>query len=74
VWVRSALPSGVSRPSAGSRTLARSQGKLHCDAKVRNCLTPKSRSWFLKDVSSVFEYIHSIKSYSNTSNISFDII
>ena len=41
-----ALPSGTESPRAGSRTFARSHGNLHCAVRWRNCLTPKSRSWF----------------------------
>ena len=41
-----AFPSGTPSPRAGSSTLASSQGNLHMEVNLRNCITPKSRSWF----------------------------
>ena len=40
------LARGTSSPRPGSRTLASSQGKVHCLLRCRNWGTPKSRSWF----------------------------
>src|SRR5690349_2151502 len=51
MWVGFALPRGTLSPRAGSRMLARSHGKWHLEARLRNCLTPKSRSWFWVSVS-----------------------
>lgn len=48
IVVLCACPRGTSSPSAGSVTLASSQGKAHCDARYSNWGTPMSSSWFFE--------------------------